>query len=179
MKENPHVSIVVAMSAHNRGIGNNGKLLWHIPDDLRHRFKRLTLHHPVIMGRKTFDSIVGYLGGPFPDRTNIVVTRNKEYQPEGVVVCHSLDDALKEAKKLDQKEIFIGGGAQLYEQALPHVDKLYLTLVDATSEADTFFPDYSAFSKKVFEESHEHNGLHYTWVDLEKPALKQGRRDNT
>ena len=168
MKEGPQVSIVVAMSAHNRGIGKNDKLLWHIPDDLRH-FKRLTLGHPVIMGRKTFDSIVEYLGSSLPDRTNIVISRNKNYHPEGAVTYHSLNEALEKASKLDPEEIFIGGGAQLYEQTLPCADKLYLTLVDATPEADTFFPDYSVFSKKVFEESHEHNGLHYTWVELEKP----------
>lgn len=171
MKEKPQVSIVAVMSAHNRGIGKNGKLLWHIPDDLRH-FKRLTLGHPVIMGRKTFESIVEYLGSPLPDRINIVISRNKNYQPKGAIICHSLDKALEEASKLDQEEIFIGGGAQLYEQALSRTDKLYLTLVDASPEADTFFLDYSAFSRKISEESHEHDGLHYTWVELEKPLSK-------
>lgn len=161
----PIISIVVAMSSQDRAIGKDEKLLWHIPDDMM-RFKALTMGHPVIMGRKTFESIVDVLGGPLPGRTNIVVTRDKQYQVSGCIVVHSLADALAEARKLDKEEIHIGGGSELYKQALPYVDKLYLTLVDDKKEADTFFPDYSEFTKKEFVEEKEYNGLKYTWVNL-------------
>ena len=167
----PRVCAVVAIGK-NRELGKEGKLLWHIPDDLK-RFKRLTYGHPVIMGRKTFESIVGYLGGPLPERTNIVITREKNNdivsRYADVVVAHSLEEAIEKAKTLDDAEIHIGGGAQIYEQALPYLDKLYLTLVDDEKEADSFFPPYAGqFTKKVFEEAHEWNGLKYRWVDLEK-----------
>ena len=110
--------MVVAMSKQNHAIGKGDKLLWHIPDDLK-RFKALTLGHPVIMGRKTFESVLNYLGNPLPDRTNIVVTRDKTYQaPEGlpgqgVIVCHSIPEAAARAQTLERKEIFIGGGAHI------------------------------------------------------------------
>jgi dihydrofolate reductase len=167
--QKPKVCIVVAIGR-NRELGKDGKLLWHIPDDLK-RFRALTTGHPVIMGRKTFESIVGYLGKPLPGRTNIVVTREKNYDiskyPE-VVVCHSLEEALEKAKALDAEEVHIGGGAQLYEQALPLVDKLYLTVIDDAKEADTFFPPYENDFKAVKEEKHEWDGLRYSWIDFER-----------
>ena len=148
--------------------GNEGKLLWHIPEDLK-RFKALTLGHPIIMGRKTFESIVAYLGKPLPGRTNIVVTHDAGWSHEGAVVAHSLEEAIEKAKTLDNVEIHIGGGAQIYEQALPRIDKLHLTLVDSSADADSFFPPYEhLFTKKVFEEKREWNGLKYTWTDLER-----------
>lgn len=152
----------------NRELGKEGKLLWHIPEDLK-RFKTLTLGHPVIMGRKTFESIVGYIGGPLPGRPNIVVTRNSAWTYEGVTVCQTLEEAIEKAKTLDAEEIHIGGGAQLYEQALPIMDKLYLTLIDAEGDADSFFPPYEdQFTKKTFEEEREYKGLKYKWVDVER-----------
>ena len=170
------ICAVVAIGK-NRELGKEGKLLWHIPDDLK-RFKRLTYGHPVIMGRKTFESIVGYLGKPLPDRTNIVIShqgpslkdsQGRSLVADGVIVVPSLEEAIEKAKTLDDTEIHIGGGAQIYEQALPYIDKLCLTLVDASAEADSFFPPYaSQFTKKVFEEAHEWNGLKYQWVDLER-----------
>ncbi|MDO8514351.1 MAG: dihydrofolate reductase [bacterium] len=161
------VAAVVAIGK-NRELGLGGKLLWHIPDDLK-RFKRLTLGHPVIMGRKTFESIVGYIGGPLPERTNIVVTHDPTWKYEGVITAPSLEEAIAKAKELDTEEIHIGGGAEIYKQALPYIDKLYLTLIDAEGEADTFFPPYEKeFTKKVFEEAREWNGLKYSWVDLER-----------
>jgi dihydrofolate reductase len=167
----PRVSIVAAIGAgrsFNGGLGKDGKLLWHIPDDLR-RFKELTMGHPVIMGRKTFESIVDIIGKPLPGRTNIVITRDPNWQYENVLVFHSLEEALAKARELDQEEIHIGGGAQLYEQALPYVDRLYLTLVDDNKEADAFFPAYEhLFTKTLSEESGEYNGLRYRWVNLEK-----------
>ncbi|HEY4487206.1 MAG TPA: dihydrofolate reductase [Candidatus Paceibacterota bacterium] len=164
------IAAVVAIGK-NRELGKNGKLLWHIPDDLK-RFKELTKGHPIIMGRKTFESIVGYVGGPLPDRTNIVVTRDpSRLNLDGygnVVVAPSLEEAIETAKNQPgSEEIHIGGGAQLYEQALPMIDKLYLTLIDAEAGADSFFPPYEhLFTKKVFEEQHEWRGLKYWFVDL-------------
>ena len=161
------VSIVVAMSAKNRAIGKKGKLLWHIPDDLK-RFKRLTIGHPVIMGRKTFESIVSILGQPLPERTNIIITRDTSYRASGCIVVHSLENALKEARVIENEEIFIGGGSEIYALALPFVDKLYITLVEREPLADSFFPDYTEFTKKTFEEYREHDGLAYTWITLER-----------
>jgi len=165
-------SSVVAVVAigKNRELGKGGRLLWHIPDDLK-RFKELTLGHPIIMGRKTFESVVGYVGGPLPDRTNIIITRDSNYSYEGAIVTHSLEEAIELAKsRPGADEIHIGGGAELYKQALPLIDKLYLTLIDAEApEADAFFPEYAdQFTKKVFEEQREWKGMKYTWIDLER-----------
>ena len=165
--QKPRISIVVAIGK-NRELGLGGKLLWHIPEDMK-RFKALTLGHPVVMGRKTFESIITILGKPLPGRTNIVVTRDAQWNYEGVVVVHSLEEGLEKARELDTEEIHIGGGAELYKQALPFVDRLYLTLVDDTKEADSFFPEYETeFTKKISEESHEYEGLRYSWVTLER-----------
>ena len=168
----PRISVIAAIGK-NRELGRENKLLWHIPDDLE-RFKRLTAGHPVIMGRKTFDSILGYLGKPLPNRTNIVVTRNPSKwrgltSPLDIVVVTSVEDALEKARTETTKEIFIIGGAQIYEAALPHTNKLYLTIIDDEKDADSFFPPYeSEFTRKVYEEEREWNGLKYTWVDLER-----------
>jgi dihydrofolate reductase len=163
----PRIAIVAAIGRDknlNRVLGKENKLLWHIPDDLK-RFKALTIGHPIIFGRKTFESI----GRPLPGRTNIVVTRDQSWTHEGVTVVHSLDEAIELANTLDQEEIHIGGGGQLYQEVLPLVDKLYLTLIDDEKEGDAFFPPYEdQFTKKTFEEAHEWNGLKYRWVDLER-----------
>jgi dihydrofolate reductase len=167
----PRVSIVVAMGRgrlHNHVIGKNNELLWHIPDDLK-RFKALTVGHPVIMGRKTFESILASLGKPLPGRTNIVITRDQNWQHDGAIVTHSVVEALEKARAIDQSEIFIGGGSQLYEQVLPQVDRLYLTLIDDEKDGDTYFPDYeNEFTKVLGDESREWNGIHYRWLDVER-----------
>lgn len=164
----PNIAIVVAIGR-NRELGDGNTLLWHIPDDLR-RFKRLTLGHPIIIGRKTFESIVAILGKPLPGRTNIVLTRDKEWKYDGVLVADTFEKALDIARQQPgADEIHIGGGAQIYEQALPFVSKLYLTLVDDAKPADAFFPPYEhLFTKKISEEAHEWNGLKYRWVNLER-----------
>lgn len=166
--QKPTVAAVVAIGK-NRELGLGNKLLWHIPEDLK-RFKKLTLGHPIIMGRKTFESIVGYLGHPLPDRTNIVVTRDSNWSHHGALVAHSLDEAIELAKgQPGSEEIHIGGGAELYKEALPIINKLYLTIIDDSKEADAFFPQYeSEFTKKTFEEEHDSNGIKYRWVDLER-----------
>src|SRR3989344_9563394 len=149
----PRVSIIAAIGK-NRELGRDNDLLWRIPDDLK-RFKSLTLGHPVIMGRKTFESI----GKPLTGRTSLVVSRSSL----------SFENALAQAKKLDDKEIFIIGGAQIYAAAFPHADRLYLTLIDDTKDGDAVFPEYEKlFTKKLSEEIRELNGLTYRWVDLEK-----------
>ncbi len=165
------ISIVVALgdgALHNRVIGKDNQLIWHIPDDLRH-FKELTLGHPVIMGRKTFDSIIAKLGKPLPQRVNIVVTRNTDFSYGGVLTAHSLPEALEKARVIDSEEIFIGGGTEIYRQALPYADRLYLTLIEDDKEGDAVFPEYEKeFTKKISEESHEHEGLKYRFVTLER-----------
>lgn len=173
--EGHRVAAVVAIGR-NRELGDADKLLWHIPDDLK-RFKSLTRGHPVIMGRKTFESIVHYIGKPLPERTNIVVTRDLKYEKtlldralSGVKVALSLEDALNIAQaEPGNDEIHIGGGAQMYEQALPYIDTLYLTLVDDEKPADTFFPEYAdVFTKTTLDEDHEWQGLKYRWVNVER-----------
>ena len=163
------VCIVVGLSRESRAIGKAGKLLWHISEDLK-RFKALTLGHPVIMGRKTFESVLSYLGKPLPGRTNIVVTRNTDFSYPDITVMNSLEEALTYARTLDNNEIHIGGGGEMYEQALPFVDRLYLTVIHDEPDADSFFPPYeSEFTKIIDKEKHETaDGLVYEWITLER-----------
>ena len=167
----PTVSIVVALGngrLHNRVLGKNNQLLWHIPDDLK-RFYKITKGHPVIMGRKTFESVVSYIHKALPDRPNIVVTRDTAWTYPEVHVVHSLQEGIELAKTLDQNEIFIGGGGEIYAQALPFVDKLYLTIIDDDKEGDSYFPTYeSEFTKKTYEEEKFYNRLKYRWINLER-----------
>ena len=166
----PCTSIIAAVGR-NRVLGKDNRLLWNIPEDLK-RFKTLTLGHPCIMGRKTFDSIVAMLGKPLPGRNNIVLVKPDEDASNlagtGVIIAHSIPEALQKAHSLDN-EVFIIGGAQIYTQALPYADRLYLTLIDDEKEGDAFFPEYEKlFTKKLSEETRKHNGLKYSWVELEK-----------
>ena len=160
------VSIIAAIGT-DRALGKNNDLLWRIPDDLK-RFKNLTTGHPIVMGRKTFDSIISNLGKPLPNRTSIVVTRDTNWRHEGALVAGSIEEALAKAKAIDP-EVFVIGGGQIYEQALPFADRLCLTLIEAAKDADTFFPAYEdTFTKITFQEDREHEGLKYKWVDLER-----------
>lgn len=158
------ISIIAAIGK-NRELGKNNKLLWHIPEDMK-RFKQLTTGHPVIMGRKTFESI----GRPLPNRTNIVVTRDKKLTIKECIVVTSLEDAILEAKKFNTNEVFIIGGAQIYIQALPLASKLHLTLVDKEQpDADTFFPEFrNLFTRMVFEEKHLHKSIPFTFTTFER-----------
>lgn len=165
MKKKAKICIVVAISKERRAIGMTGKLLWHIPADMK-RFKALTLGHPVIMGRKTFESIIGYLGKPLPGRANLVVTRDSNYTYEGAETFTSIESAIAHAHVLDTEEIHIGGGSEIYKQVLPHTDKLYLTLVDDEPEADSYFPEFeNEFEIVTKQLPQEHNGLHYQWIE--------------
>ncbi len=158
----PKISIISAI-AKNRAIGKDNKLLWHIGEDLR-RFKALTEGHPVVMGRKTFES----LGKSLPNRTNIVITRDKMFEIPGVIIARSLEEATEAAKREGKEEVFIIGGGQIYEQAIKLADKLYLTIVEGEYDADTFFPDYSDFKKVILEEKHESEGYKYKFLELER-----------
>lgn len=145
-------------------IGKANKLLWRLPEDLK-RFKKLTTGHPIIMGRKTYQSI----NRPLPERTNIIITRDPNLKISGCIVVHSATEAIERAKELDRKEIFIIGGAEIYKETLPLVDRLYVTKVDIDVDGDAFFPEYSnIFTKKISEESGEFEGLKYSYLILEK-----------
>ncbi|HTR01353.1 MAG TPA: type 3 dihydrofolate reductase [Candidatus Acidoferrum sp.] len=163
------ISLVVA-AARNRAIGFNNKMPWHLPEDLKY-FKRVTMGKPVIMGRNTFESI----GKPLPGRPNIVISRNGDYKAEGITLAHSLDEALSAARKLlpsGMDEVMVIGGAQIYAQALPQADRLYLTEVDAEPQADAFFPTISRNEwRETSRESHaacERNPYPYSFVVLDK-----------
>lgn len=154
------LSIICAVGK-NRAIGHKNKLIWDIPDDLRH-FKKITKGHPVIMGQKTFESI----GKPLPGRANIVVTYDKNFRADGCHIYYSLAEAIKAGQDMD-KEAFIIGGGSIYQQTISLADKLYLTIVDDSPvDADTFFPDYSEFKNIVREEEREMDGLKYKFVEL-------------
>ncbi len=145
------LKIIVAI-ARNGVIGCEGRMPWHLPEDLKH-FKELTMGRTVVMGRKTFESI----GKPLPGRTNVVVTRQQDFETQGVQVVHSLAEAV--AKYPDA---FIIGGAEVYRQALPLADELYITRIEADYEGDTKFPEFDpADWKLVSSEPHEKFGYFY------------------
>ncbi len=147
-------------------IGFENQLLWHLPKDLKH-FKDLTSGHPIIMGRKTYESI----GKPLPNRTNIVVSRKKDWFEEGILIVGSLKEAIKFAKKIDE-EVFVIGGGNIYEQTMDIVDKLEVTLVKADLEADTFFPkiDEKIWKKtnEICHEKDEKNGCDFCFQTFER-----------
>lgn len=174
------ISLIAAIASGNRALGKDNQLIYKIPEDLQ-RFKKITEGHAVIMGRKTFESI----GRPLPNRTNIVITRDSNYVASGCIVVQSLEEALRFVSLAQgDNEIFIIGGGQIYQEAIDKANKLYLTIVEGSPDADTFFPDYSGF--KVTKESEEKefnrfkykqsllsNGkqslkLRYKFVELEK-----------
>jgi len=158
------VSLICALG-NNNAIGRGNELLWRISDDLK-RFKRITTGHSIIMGRKTYDSI----GRPLPNRTNIILTRDKAFKADGCMIVHTLDTALNIATSSDgADELFIIGGGEIYKQSIDMADRLYLTLVDdAPADADTFFPDYSGFSNVVESEHGMGGELNYKYVVLER-----------
>ena len=157
------LSIAVAISE-NYAIGKNNQLLWHMPADLKF-FKKTTSGHTVIMGRKTFDSV----GKPLPNRRNIVITRDLTLKIDGVEVVNSLDEAILITKN-EAKPIFIIGGAEIYKQALPKTDTLYLTTIHHNFDADTFFPHLDSNEWKVISVEHhqadEKNQYDYTFEVL-------------
>jgi len=126
----------VVAAADNNAIGKDNKLLWCLPNDMKF-FKNTTWGMPVIMGRKTFES----LGKPLAGRTNIVITRQNDWKPDGAFVVHDIKEAMAEAAATDAKEAFIIGGGEIYKQTLPVTQRVYITRVHTSPEADTFFPD--------------------------------------
>lgn len=155
------INIIVAADENNT-IGKDNDLIWHLPDDLKF-FKQKTSGHPIIMGRKTYESV----GRPLPNRTNIIITRDKDYTVEGCVVVNSLDEAFSVA---NDEEIFVVGGADIYKQALPVTDRVYLTRVHHTFDGDRFFPELGDEWQEVesvlhpIDEKHVHAFTFKTYI---------------
>ncbi|MDO9595426.1 MAG: dihydrofolate reductase [Lutibacter sp.] len=159
------VTIIAAIAANN-ALGKDNQLIWHLPVDLK-RFKKTTLNHAVIMGRKTYES----LGKPLPNRANILITRDKNYKAEGCLVVNSVKEALKAAAEVDENP-FILGGAEIYKQAMPFTDKLDITFVHHQFEADVFFPEidktiWKETSRENFK-ADEKNKYDYSFVTFER-----------
>jgi dihydrofolate reductase len=145
---------VIAAVAENNALGKENQLLWHLPDDFK-RFKTLTSGHYIIMGRKTFESFPK----PLPNRTHVIISRQANYQPEGCIVVNSLEQAIEACPKTE--EVFIIGGGEIYRQSIAVADKLDLTKVHATFEADTYFPEVDLSQwRLVFEEYHPKDERH-------------------
>jgi dihydrofolate reductase len=161
------INLVVAQ-ANNRVIGSKNDLPWYLPADLK-RFKEITTGKPVIMGRKTFQSIYGRLGKALPNRENIVVSRNAKLAAPGAKVVTSLDKALA---LHPEQEVYVIGGAQIYEEALPAADRIYLTQVHADVEGDAYLPELDPEQWRVTDrEWHDADEKHkyaFEWLTLER-----------
>ena len=154
---------IIAIVAKNRAIGWQNKLLYNIPDDMKH-FKDITTGHVVIMGENTFHSMNDR---PLPNRVNIILTLDKKFKAENCLVAYSLEESIELGKAQDKGEIFFIGGGMIYTQALPIADKLYLTIVDdEPTQADTFFPDYSEFTKIISKQDLTASGFKITFLEL-------------
>ena len=161
------ISIIVAMDD-RRVIGNENRLPWRLPADLKH-FRAVTMGKPIVMGRKTWESI----GRPLPGRTNIVVTRDRDYVAEGCVVVHSIGDALAAAS--DHAEVMVIGGGEFYRQVLPQASTLYVTRVHDTFEGDAFFPElddgqWHEVEREDFDADAE-NPHAYSFIRLERTGV--------
>jgi len=158
------LSAICAMSE-NRVIGFQNKLPWHLPADLRH-FKKITIGHPIIMGRKTYESI----GRALPDRCNVVITRDATFQAQGCIIVNSIEMALSAVSY--SEEVFIMGGAMLYQQLLPEVQRIYLTEIHHTFEGDAFFPEIDKTAwhevERIDYPADEENRYSYSFVILER-----------
>jgi len=141
------ISMIAAMSK-NRVIGKNDDLPWHLPEDFSF-FKETTKGRYVLMGRKNFDSLP-HKFKPLPNRTNVVITRKTDFSAEGTTTVHSLEDAIAQARKGGESEVFIIGGGEIYRLGLEHADKIYLTEIDGVVEGDTYFPE---FDKNIWKET--------------------------
>ncbi|MYM63481.1 dihydrofolate reductase [Pseudomaricurvus sp. HS19] len=166
MNEAP-VALIVAQ-AQNRVIGLNNAMPWHLPEDLRY-FKQVTLGKPVIMGRKTFESI----GRPLPGRHNIVITRQSDWQSEGVSVAGSLADAIALARQEQPEEVMVIGGGQIYAEALPLAKRVYLTRIGREFEGDAWFPELGSEWCEVSRKDgiSEASGLPYAFCVLESGLI--------
>lgn len=160
------ISLLYAMDK-NRLIGRNNQLPWHLPQDLAY-FKRVTMDHKIVMGRKTFDSI----GKPLPGRENIIITRDKNYLCDGCKVLHSIDELLELSSSHKDEEIFVIGGAEIFKEILPFSDRLYITYIHHEFEGDTFFPPTNESEWKMISKEpgikNEKNPYDYEFVVYEK-----------
>lgn len=165
---NPRITLIVAV-AKNGVIGANGALPWHIPQDLK-RFKTLTLGKPIIMGRKTWDSLPRK---PLPGRTNIVVTRDAGFHAEGAVIVHSIGDALARAMQEHAPEIMVIGGQAIFAATLPRATRIHWTRIMAETEGDAVMPplDAKQWQEVAQEGPFESGGLHYAFAVLERRQL--------
>ncbi len=166
----PRLNLIYACAA-NGVIGNKGTLPWHLPEDLKH-FRAVTMSHPVIMGRKTWDSLPAKFR-PLPGRRNIVVTRQLDWAAQGAEVAHTMHDALALAR--DVQEVFVIGGAEAYAQALPLAQCVYVTEIQQAFEGDTFMPPLDASWKETSRATHHSpapNNFDYAFVVYEKTAPK-------
>lgn len=156
---------MIAAAAENNALGKDNDLVWHLPDDFQ-RFKRLTSGHHIIMGRKTFESFPKLL----PDRTHVIITRKKEYHPEGAIVVHSMEEAIR-VSKLDEQPFIIGGG-EIYKMGMEYAEKIELTRVHGEFEADTFFPEIDQKNweivKDQFHEKDEKHDYSFTYLTYER-----------
>ncbi|WP_323134388.1 dihydrofolate reductase [Tellurirhabdus rosea] len=156
------ISLIAAISE-NKVIGKDNDLVWSLPDDFRY-FKQTTSGHPILMGRKTWES----LGRPLPNRLHIIITRQPDFEaPAECIIVDSLEKALDEARKTGDGEAFVIGGAEIYRQALPLADRLYLTEVKGTFEGDTFFPEVNQSEwQEVSRRPHEADARHAVPFDF-------------
>ncbi len=155
------IKVIVAISK-NRVIGDSNKLIWHLPADLK-RFKEVTTGHPIVMGRKTYQSI----GRPLPNRRNIIITRDEEFEVEGCEVVNSIEEALL----LTNSDCFIIGGGEIYKQSLHLAEQVYMTIIDENFEGDTHFPELDRswyVSKKEEFSSDEKNHYNYSFIFYER-----------
>lgn len=169
------LALIAAMDR-QRVIGINNQLPWHLPNDLQY-FKAATMGKPIIMGRKTYDSI----GRPLPGRPNLVISRNRDFNPDGVIRVDSVESAIATAESLlketDLDEAMVIGGAEIYRQTLPFADRLYLTLVDAEVEGDAWFPEWQTEAHSWQESSREdhppceRNPYAYAFVRLDRVSV--------
>ena len=163
------ISLIVAMAS-NRVIGNNNLMPWHLSADLK-KFKKITMGSPILMGRKTYESI----GSPLPGRTNIIISRNPEYQQDGCLVFNDIETAIKKGCE-SAGEIFVIGGSDLYEAILPIADALYLTIINREFQGDTFFPDIDLNDWSEVERENIHDdpdaAFSYSFLKLEKASSK-------
>ncbi|MCO6498979.1 MAG: dihydrofolate reductase [Vicingus serpentipes] len=165
------VSLIVAI-AKNNAIGKDNDLLWHLPNDMQY-FKTKTLNHHIVTGRKNYISIPKKYR-PLVDRTNIVLTRQTDFNEDNCIILHSLEKAIEYAQQKNEKELFIIGGGQIYQEALSKklIDKMYITHVNHTFEADTFFPEINPqYWKKTSEEKYPADDKHsysYSFAVYEK-----------
>lgn len=162
--------VVIAALTEDRVIGKGGELPWHIPEDLK-RFKRLTEGHPIIMGRKTFESILKAIGRPLPNRHSVVLSKTEAaWSIDEVTIAYDWDEAFDVVK--DESVVFIGGGESVFAESLEFADRLELTIVQGEYEGDTFFPPYEHLIGPEFKGTHIEDGDGYLFVTYERKSPK-------